>query len=66
MAGPEFPKKWSRKERGYKMGPGYTGDRTGNTVRMVVRNERIQNTVTNVVGHIRGAVEPGNVKNRQI
>ncbi|XP_078674667.1 putative N-acetylated-alpha-linked acidic dipeptidase [Branchiostoma floridae x Branchiostoma belcheri] len=59
MAGPEAPVDWQGGlDITYHLGPGYTGPASSRTVRLVVNQDREVRTTYNVIGTIRGAVEP--------
>ncbi|CAH1262395.1 NAALAD2 [Branchiostoma lanceolatum] len=59
MAGPEAPLDWQGGlDITYHLGPGYTGPANSRTVRLVVNQDREVRTTYNVIGTIRGAVEP--------
>ncbi|XP_019647645.1 PREDICTED: putative N-acetylated-alpha-linked acidic dipeptidase [Branchiostoma belcheri] len=59
MAGPEAPVEWQGGlDITYHLGPGYTGPASSRKVRLVVNQDREVRTTYNVIGTIRGAVEP--------
>ncbi|XP_077966171.1 glutamate carboxypeptidase 2-like [Styela clava] len=59
MAGPEVPTKWKGGLNiTYRLGPGFSGKYDTSKMRMHVANRNEMKTVHNVIGYIRGAVEP--------
>ncbi|KAI8505553.1 hypothetical protein Bbelb_167420 [Branchiostoma belcheri] len=59
MAGPAAPIEWQGGlDITYHLGPGYTGPASSRKVRLVVNQDREVRTTYNVIGTIRGAVEP--------